>query len=534
MMLCTILLAFVSQAAVGPALPAGCDTRFQDACLRIEQSLESGDFEGAKGQLALLPSANAKISWDDSAVPAEKKALYAKARDKALAAWKKALPELELSLGEPAGIRVSFVPSIESKEGDLLKPGARHTFGGVGEPRVQSLVSLNRGQPAVPAGEKDVQNEVAYAIGAYLGLAPSPLFGHCMGRTDQVAGAVSLITTDERTWAAANLDVARILREASQNKVRLTPGKSQIEVAGPEPKETSVLQGARPGYKFTISNKGNAVLNYRITSTCACLVTDADKQIAPGQSRTIEAKLDTTEFMGELVKNLYIYSNDPVRPIMELPIRSQVTPRYRFLSPGGDKVLMGDGDVEFSVFLAIPEGAPLALLDASIDGLEGQAAIAPWKGTMPDPDLNEGPKARSGYQLSVKLPSQNLFGRRAVNVVVRTPDAVFGRLQYTFWVQKGIVALPFSLYLGSSLSKLPASGDLIVSQPGKPFKIVSISSDLACLSASSQSVRGDCEYKVTVKYDGSAKPGPLKGMLEIRTDDPKQPIVKVMVLGEVK
>jgi hypothetical protein len=534
MMLCAFFIAVAAQAKIGPALPAGCDTRFQEACLAVEQRLEAGDFEGAKPSLTLLPTTTVRIAWDDAAVPADLKARFAKARDRAIAAWKRALPTLDLSVGDPAAIRVSFVESIEKQTGDLLKPGARHKLGAAGEPRVQTTIALTRATPAVPANDKDVQNEVAYAVGSYLGLAPSPLYSHIMGRTDLSNVLVCLITADEKAWAAANLEVARTLREACQNEVRLTPAKSQIDVKGPEPKDTAVTQGAKPVYKFTIANKGNVDLNYRIASTCACLVTDADKKIAPGQSRTIAATLDTTEFTGELVKHLYVYSNDPVQPVIEMPIRSQITPRYRFLAPSGDIVLLEDGEAGLAVYLTFPAGQALTPLAAYVDGVKGTVSMTPWKGTLPDPDFNEGPKERSGYKLTVKLPTQPLYGRMSGAILVATDDVLFDKLQFSFWVQKGIVPLPMPLYLGSELSKTPTQAEVIVSRPGKPFKITSISSDLACLSATAEPIRGEWEYKLIVRYDGSAKAGPLKGILDVRTDDPKQPIVKVAVVGAVR
>lgn len=533
-MVWAFLIALGGQASIGPVLPAGCDTRFQKSCIAVEECLNAGDFAAATAAATVLPKSAFRIVWDDSAVPAAKRAELAAARDKSVATWRAAIPTLQVAEASQGDVQISFRASLPQETGDLIPPGARHVVADSGEPRVTSTISLNRGSPAVGVSAKDVQDEVAFAIGLYLGLAPSPGYGMIMGRTDQPNAQVWKVTGNEKTWASTNLRASQELRDACKNHVRLAPARSQIDVQGPDPKEPTALQGEMPTYAAAVSNKGNVDLNLMVATNCECLVPEAVRTVAAGGRQVVTVKLDTTLFVGTLEKDLVLFSNDPDHPVIELPIRCHVTPRYRFLAPSGSVALMDENGATLEVFLSLPPNSGIEPMAATLNGMEGDATFETWQGTLPDPGLNEGPKQRIGYKIKIVLPAQNVFGRRPVGLVVATTSDAFKTLTFPFSVQKGIVALPQTLYLGSDLSSGSLTGAVIVSRPNKPFKITSIVSAAPCVTAVALPLHDDCEYKVEVKYDGTAKPGPLSVMLDVHTDDPNQPIVKILVSGTVK
>ena len=51
--------------------------------------------------------------------------------------------------------------------------------------------------------------------------------------------------------------------------------------------------------------------------------------------------------------------------------------------------------------------------------------------------------------------------------------------------------------------------------------------DSPFLSVELQPAKEDWEYRLTVKFDGRAAPGPLKATVTVRTNDPEQPVIKV-------
>ena len=518
---------------MGPALPAGCDTRFQQACVAVEQRLQAGDFDAAKAAVALLPSASVKVAWDDAAAPAASREEFAKARDAAFQAWRKALPALRISLGEPAAIHFSFAESLPKGPVALRPPGATHTLNDSPNPRLTSVIACLRESRAVPATGKDVENEVGYALGLYLGLTPSTLYSHIMGRTDHRNPIVSKITADERSWAAANLHAAQVLRNACAARLRLVPAKAEVHVEGPIPALAKALQGDTKVFKFVVSAKGNVALNCKVASTCECLAVESGGAILPGTKRVFKALLDTTPFAGLLEERLYLYSNDPANPMIEIPLRCRIRPRYRFLQPSGNVVLVDKGVTKFDVYLVLPPDADLDPMAYALQGVDGTVASKPWSGMLPDPDLNEGPMARSGYKLTVTVPETPVYGRRVANIVVSTDNGAFPRLTCAFFLQRGIIASPEQAYFGSQMSSQPIETTVVVSRPGRPFRITEVRCDNPCLTVAPEREQ-DAQYLLHVRYDGTAKPGPFTGMIEVHTDDPKQPIVKVPVVGAVK
>lgn len=87
-----------------------------------------------------------------------------------------------------------------------------------------------------------------------------------------------------------------------------------------------VYQGEKVLHTFTFDNVGDEPLVVdRVRSSCGCTaVLVSEKNLAPGSRGEIQANFDSTRFRGDVQKTIYLYSNDPDTPVMQLQIKGSV------------------------------------------------------------------------------------------------------------------------------------------------------------------------------------------------------------------
>lgn len=100
----------------------------------------------------------------------------------------------------------------------------------------------------------------------------------------------------------------------------------------------TVTQGEKRLVKFPFSNQGNAGLVVeRTRSSCGCTsVFSTSKRVPPDSGGDVSVTFNSQQFRGHKTKRIYIYSNDPVRPVdtltLKVFVRSELdcTPRNIF------------------------------------------------------------------------------------------------------------------------------------------------------------------------------------------------------------
>ena len=100
----------------------------------------------------------------------------------------------------------------------------------------------------------------------------------------------------------------------------------KMQVNNPKYDFGEVLQGGKVLHVFEFANEGDKVLNIdRVRSSCGCTaVLVTEKNIPPGGRGEIKANFDSTRFRGAVSKTIYVYSNDPLQPVMQLHIKGKV------------------------------------------------------------------------------------------------------------------------------------------------------------------------------------------------------------------
>jgi hypothetical protein len=534
-MLVPVLLLLAGQVKPAPIVPAGCSTYLHQAVLEVEQKLESGDFASAERLAPLLPSKKVGIWWDDSKVPANQRADFIEGRDKGLAQLKDYLKDLSFEVGaKQPQIRVSFVDSIPPREPGGVAPAAAHMVSSsVGEPRVEVVISLKRGTPAIPTQAVDVQSEVLYALATYFGLADSRLPMTMAFRTDTSWSLASRATPRDAKMIQSILRVADELRLLVAKKERVEPARPELLIHPLKLELDKATQGSMVAFSLQATNQGNAPLQIIVQPDCGCMIATPFIQLPAGDTILIKGQLDTTEFVGDLKKGLILHTNDGDFPTREVPVTLHVEPRYRLVRPGPMAVLMPDGGATVDVYLFTPEGKGFDITEVRLDGVPGDVEYKPWSGMLADPELNEPERNRQGYKFTVRMQDALPPGRSTATLSIATKDQRFPVLRHNITAQKGIVALPEQVWFGE-VGRGPRRSVFLLSKPEVDFAIKKIESDNPTIKASHVAVSGQWEHKIIVEYDGQADFGNLEAKLTIHTSDPKQPKITVPVRAVVR
>ena len=100
----------------------------------------------------------------------------------------------------------------------------------------------------------------------------------------------------------------------------------ELLVAEPKFDFGDVFQGDKVRHVFEFVNQGDEpLLIERVRSSCGCTaVLVSSRSLPPGSKGELQANFDSSRFRGAVSKTIYLYSNDPLRPVMLLQIQGEV------------------------------------------------------------------------------------------------------------------------------------------------------------------------------------------------------------------
>lgn len=521
------------QKLVEPVVPAGSNRSFQEAVIAVEESLSKSDFEGAKLKLKALPRTPVLIELDDSKVPTAMKLTMTEAVRKAMLMWEQNTAIKSTLVAKGGHLKFSFDKELPKTELGLPL-GAGHLFStDPAEARLQVALGLNRGNPISPAMPSEIQNEVAHAIGLYLGLDRSLRPGSTRFRTDLSGSGLIPVGGQELYLSRRLSQVVETLNKAVATKTPLTPARPKIFLEVSQLKLPAVVQGGEQSFRIQVTNNGNAPLSLFVEPDCGCLAPFAPPEILPGVSAQIVVRVNTIDYVGKIRKWLFVHSNDPEFPSRDIPVDLTINPVFRIVRPGPSILQMGEEDVTAEAYLWFGDGAKISPTAARVDGIRSEVEMEPWEGMMADPELGEAAVLRKGYRLKMRFQSTYIPGRSTASIVVTTDHPIFKTLRASLGFQRGIVALPERLYLGE-IEKSANRSMFLVSRPGQDFKITKIETNSPFLKAVSYPVQGAWEYRINVELTGEQDSGQFEGVVTIYTDDPKQPKLEIKVEATIR
>lgn len=177
-----------------------------------------------------------------------------------------------------------------------------------------------------------------------------------------------------------------------------------------------VFQGEKVPHVFQFTNQGDEpLLIDRVTSSCGCTaVLVTEKNLPPGGKGEIQANFDSGRFKGAVSKTIYLYSNDPDSPVMQLHLQGKVL----------EIVAIEPAQINFGkVNAGKPVKATVLLRNQGVGPLvlgKPQATAAELVVKMPEADLASGAEVTLELQLTPK-PGQDRFSGYVLVPVAGVP-----------------------------------------------------------------------------------------------------------------
>ena len=298
----------------------------------------------------------------------------------------------------------------------------------------------------------------------------------------------------------------------------------------------TVAQGEVVNVEFEIANEGNETLEIKaVRPTCGCTVADFDRQVEPGKSGYIKAKLETRDFSGPISKSILVMTNDPQNPTVTIVIKTTVHPYVEILP----RALIRFNAVQHEAMsqkITVVGGENETNFEVTgVKSSEGflTAAFRP----LPEGERLAG---KSPKQWEVELSMTDDAPVGPVNAVLEiqtnhpkaktVPVKVFGVIRALLHVT------PSQVQFGSvAAKKQPGRNLIVVNNRSGGAKIVvrSASVNDAAFSAEVVTIEEGRRYQITVTVNSDATPGPRDAVLTIKTSDAEFPEVKVPVRATI-
>ncbi|MDI9634639.1 DUF1573 domain-containing protein [Kamptonema cortianum] len=534
--LSALSILVVAQVQPGPIPSAGTSPGFQSTVLAATQALESGEFESAKSLVSKLPKKTIRVRWDDAKLDRIQKSTFQAAAKYGVEAWQASMPDLKVEFvttGIP-DILVTFAEDLPvGIESGLPQGLVVFTSDAPAEPRLEGVIALKRMLPPVEIEALHVQAEFSYLIGEFLGLARFPRLGSVMGRTDGMGSILSPVDPATVKAVEENLAIVRELERAISSKTRMAALRPKMSVKVNEIQLGQMIQGEGKAFQFEVTNLGNGPMNLSIRPDCSCFTIQAASTIQPQETALVSIWMDTSEFIGPQDKGIFLFSNDAENSVHKLSIRGHIQPAFRFLSSSKtDQTYYADETGgKATLYLVHPEDRPFRILESRVSGLLGQVSVTPWEGELADPALREGPKQRIGYKLELMVSPSTLSGRVPVSMTFITDHPQFRVISNTLYFQKGVVATPQAVYFGNVEGGISRAW-VILSQPGKPFKVTKVEPLTSDISARLEEY-GNGDQKLIVELDTRGKKGDFLSSIKVYIEGIVEPLV-VPVQAHVK
>ena len=303
---------------------------------------------------------------------------------------------------------------------------------------------------------------------------------------------------------------------------------------GPQPKAViekplfdfgTALEGTMVKHTWKITNEGQGRLIIRgVKTSCGCTAAAPGKtNLAPGESTDISAGFDTRFQKGHQIRTITAFTNDPDSAQAVMTIQGVVK----------QQVAATPAEVHFS---DVRKGTEVTK-EVTISDLTGEGGFRVGDVSNSNPAIKvtkeKRPDGKPGALLKVTLTRDMPVGAfddtvKVVTTRIPVQIDVFGKVSGDLSVDPAQVSFGTVAHGGEAVRFVK-----LTSQSAKPVKVLGITSDVVAVSASAEPVAAGKEYKITVQLHRGTPDGQIHGVLQIKTDDPEQAIVKVPFYGVV-
>ncbi len=89
----------------------------------------------------------------------------------------------------------------------------------------------------------------------------------------------------------------------------------------------TIFEGQKVKHSYVIRNTGDeALVLSNVRTSCGCTTASYTEQILPGQMGSVDIEFDSRGFANHIRKHIYVNSNDPNKPRLEMILEGEITP----------------------------------------------------------------------------------------------------------------------------------------------------------------------------------------------------------------
>jgi hypothetical protein len=293
-----------------------------------------------------------------------------------------------------------------------------------------------------------------------------------------------------------------------------------------------VPRGGKFRHEFLLTNRlAEPVTILNVRASCGCTTGRATaSQVAPGQSASIEAEMDTRNFVGEKSTVLYVS--------LVTASGKEAEARLGLSSNILSDVVLNPGTIDFG---AVMRGqSPEQVLTIDRVGAAGWkvermvTASRMLRGQLVETTRNQDSVQ---YKLTVSLRPDAPAGlvRDEIRLLTNDPETASIPIPVTATIRGDLVASPSVLVLGRVTSAGGAQGRFLV-RASKPFGIAAIEGGGDGFTAGPPDASKGTAHLVTVSYrpeEGRTR-GDLRHVFRVVTDLPGEPPLDLTVTCRVE
>lgn len=299
----------------------------------------------------------------------------------------------------------------------------------------------------------------------------------------------------------------------------------------------TVSQGIVVDAVFELVNEGNATLTVKaVRPTCGCTVADFDREIAPGATGRVKAKLDTKDFAGPISKSILVMTDDPQTPTVTLVIKADVRPFVEILPRPLIRFNAVSHEPMSQTFIVAGADPEQSL---KVNKIESSVPFIATSVRKLGEDEKLAGKSKDQYEVTMTLTDETPVG--PVNAVLtvntdvkeapKVPVKVYGVVRALIHVT------PTQVQFGSVESRTRPGRNLIVVNnrtDGSKVQVTGAKIDDEAFDARITTIEEGRRYQVTVVVKADADPGSRDATLTMTTDDPDFPTVTVPVRANLR
>ena len=325
--------------------------------------------------------------------------------------------------------------------------------------------------------------------------------------------------------------------ETAGAKTAASPGKRpRAEAVEPIVDFGDVSYGDTRTHEFVIRNTGDDVLRiHAANSNCACTVLEFTPEIAPGAAGKVTARFEAQLESGPVAVPIDAVTNDPESPRVRLTVKANV--RYYIQAvPGYARYLVVqdfEGDSKLSNLLWSIDGKPMRVtkVETPYDFVE-----ATFREARPE-ELAKDAESQQQWKVETRISPQSPVGALVGFITIHVDHP-----------SQKVVKLPLHGFVRPMFAVTPPEadwGELTMGNEGyetslhvknfaaETVKVTGAETSVEGITAEVEEADPGRLYYVKLSYSPNLPKGPFSGVVRIKTESPKKPVVEVPLKGTI-